>query len=360
MRAAIALCAVLSLWPRAAAAQYIDQRVAYKYILDGSGHRPPGAYDNQAKLQRVIDATNKMLDRFGRGYRFVLEPSEDVSGATQFYDLTQSEFDNQLRLTAQANPSQYHWRTDALNIYIVNASFTGGAAEIPSYFLPNADVMEWVCSNDPVYSDIRMCHEIGHHNGLWHTFETTGKGFFGDCPNDDCVGDTRFDPELSCATKFGCTTGGGNECCCSTKIQLLNLKSAVEGWTPAEYNAIRWNVMSYFGANDCVDPPIGAPLTFDNMLLTSGQLDRWADATRRYHAGEVTGFTYFVDRSQNVVSPDGYSDKPYKTVFAGVAAAMAAGSAHIVNVRGGAYPENLTLNSHVTLRANRGAAIIGQ
>jgi hypothetical protein len=343
----------------AAQAQYIYQRVAYKYILDGNGQRPPGPYRDQAKLQRVIDATNRMLDRFGRGYRFQFEPSSDVAGATQFYDLTQSEFDNQLRSTAQANPVQYHWRTDAFNVYIVNSAPWGGAAEIPNYTLPTGDVMEWVCSNDTVYNDIRMIHEMGHHDGLFHTFETQGKGFFGDCPNDDCVGDTRFDPELSCTGAFSCTVGGGAECCCATKLQLLNAKAANEGWTQAEYDAIRWNVMGYFGANDCVDPPISAPFTFDNMLLTSGQLDRLADATRLYHAGEVTGYTYFVDGSQNIASPNGYSALPYKTVLAGVNAATLAGTTHIVNIRAGLYPELVRLNQRVTLRASRGTARIG-
>ena len=116
--------------------------------------------------------------------------------------------------------------------------------------------------------------------------------------------------------------------------------------------------MSYFGADDCVAD--GFPFTYDNMLLTPNQLDRWADATRRYHAGEVTGFTYFVGGTPGTGSPNGYSDKPFGSVLAGTNAATTAGTTHLVNIRAGIYLENVTLAAPVTLRASRGVVTIGQ
>ena len=100
--------------PRAQA-QYIYQRVAYRYILDGNGQRLarpiPRSGEAAARDRR---ATNRMLDRFGRGYRFQFEPSSDVAGATQFYDLTHVRVRQPAAIDRSGESGPVcHWRTDA-------------------------------------------------------------------------------------------------------------------------------------------------------------------------------------------------------------------------------------------------------
>lgn len=338
-------------------AQHIYQRVALHYINDSVNTRPAGPFADPDTFSAALDSANVFLDRMGYGYRFTFVGADDVYGASVYYDLTQNEFDNFLQESAQGAVAQYHWRTDALNVYGVNSAFTGGASRVPNYTAANADVMQIVTNQQTFYWNQLVVHEIGHHNALWHTFETGGLGFTGPCVADDCVADTRLSPELSCVSAFSCNSGGSAECCCPTKISLLNQRRIDQGWTQLEFDDLRWNVMSYFGAMDCTD--MGAQLTFRDMRMSQGQAERWADATRRYHAGEVTGFTYFVNKYVSVSGPDGYSDKPYQTVAAGYTAATSAGSTHIVNIRAGTYPENLTFSSPATLRSNRGAVTIG-
>jgi hypothetical protein len=211
--------------------------------------------------------------------------------------------------------------------------------------------MYWVADQDPVYRLIAFPHEMGHHNDLYHPFETSGP-----CA-DDCVGDTRPEPSpFLCTQSFGCTTGGTQECCCSTKSFNLHLVAVAQGWSPVEEFDIRWNCMGYFGANDCHDD--GVPFTFSNMLFTDGQWDRWTDGTRRYHSREVTGLTWFVDAAASG-SGTGYSSAPFPTVQAGLGHASPAGT-DIVMVRAGNYPGAYLIDQKVTLRASRGSALIGQ
>ena len=93
--------------------------------------------------------------------------------------------------------------------------------------------------------------------------------------------------------------------------------------------------------------------------MTEGQLDRWTDATRRYHSGDVSGLTYFVNRS-NVSPPfTGYSTDPFVTVADGIAKADPAGG-DIVLIRAGTYSEAMAISKPLTLRASNGMVTIGQ
>ncbi|MHC4676870.1 MAG: zinc metalloprotease, partial [Planctomycetota bacterium] len=261
-------------------AQEIDVRLSVKYILDGSGNRPQGAYSTNQAIQNIINQSNVTLERWGRGYQYVITEFRDVSGAAQFFDLSEDGTDTEyyaLEDTAEANPGQYFWRTTATNIFIVN-TYKGGcgsAAAIPSAPHDAGYELVVICVNTGL--DLTIPHELGHHNNLGHTFDS-----------DDGVDDTREDPSpFQCSAPFNCVIGGSSECCCDAKIIFLNAASAQGGWTQQEYDDIRWNLMSYYGAGDC-----SPAFSFANVRLTEGQLDRWTDATRGYHFGEVSGFTY--------------------------------------------------------------------
>jgi len=362
----LALSAALLPWlGTAVQAQEIDIRLSIKYILNASNARAPGYYATEQNIIDTIDETNQGLRRLGRGYHFVIvgnidEVREDqtpLSNSSDFYNIDLTDENLALEDAAKADPIGYHWRNDAVNIYVVNCC--GGGATIPSnpheagygVVFMSADNNYSPSDPDRYSQKGSWIHELGHHFNLIHTWE------------DDGVADTRTDSNpLQCwgtpppGSPFGCNNGGVNECCCTTKIANLDAKAAAENWTASEYQAIRYNVMSYQGAPDCV--ALGEdPITFDNMILTQGQLDRFTDATRFYHSTEVTGLTYFVDGA-NASSPfNGYSTDPYQTVNDALQVSQAR---DIVMIRPGTYPENIRMETPTTLRTPVGVARIGQ
>lgn len=115
--------------------------------------------------------------------------------------------------------------------------------------------------------------------------------------------------------------------------------------------------MSYYGATDCVT--LGeTSLSFNNIRLTEGQLDRWTDATRTYHSGECSGLTHFVDWQNTTGLYSGYSYEPFQTVAGGVGASNPGGG-DILLIRTGVYNESGIFDAKVTLWPNRGPVIIG-
>lgn len=349
MRAACAKAAALlgvalaaACLPSRVGARDIDLRVSIKFIRSSAGERPPGTFSTEAAITQAFANTNTAMARWARGYRYVITEMLDVYGAGQFYDLVGNAEMRLLEDTAEAAPIQYYWRIDAVNVFIVNSfDVAGGAAAIPSEV---ADAgYELVVMTAGVQPSLLWPHELGHHFDLYHTFA------------EDYVSDTLYDPETVCTAQFGCTVGGNRECCCTTKLQQLN----AQGYASNDRDNLLYNVMSYYGATDCVGS-IQPAHDYPTLRLTDGQLDRWADATR-LHAqlqGEASGRSWFVDAS-HVGSSNGYSFAPYTTVAAAVAAA-GPGGADIVQLRGGNYPANLTIVKAVTLRASRGVARLGQ
>lgn len=347
-------------------AQEIDIRLSIKYILDINNARPPGYFATEQNIIDTIDETNGAMRRFGRGYRFVIvgnidEVREDqtpLSNSSDFFNIDQTDENLLLENAAKADPTGYHWRTDAVNIYVVNCC--GGGATIPSNPHESGYGVVFM-SSDNNYSPAdpnrysqkgSWLHELGHHFNLIHPWEP-----------DDGVADTQVDsspyqcqgtppPGLS----YPCNSGGASECCCSTKVDNLQAKALAETWTAAEYDNIRFNAMGYMGAPDCI--ALGEEMiTFDNVILTQGQLDRFTDASRYYHPGDVSGVTYFVDGANTTAPFTGYSADPYPTVLD---AFQVAGFADIVAIRPGVYPENIRMDTPTTLRAVNGVVRIGQ
>lgn len=331
-------------------AQDIDVRLSIKYILDSNGIRPQGMCSTDENIQYIIDRSNVVLERWNRGYQFIIKEIKDISGATRYFHLCEDVNDTNdpeyygLEDEAEANPGKFFWRTDAINIFIVKTwkRGNGAAAAIPS--APHDFGYELVVTSVDRELDLTFLHELGHHNDLGHTFE-----------EDDKVDDTRQDVNpLQCKAQFECDMGGKEDCCCELKLMLLSAAAIMGGWTQQEYDDIRWNLMSYYGAPDC-DPN----LDFSNVRLTEGQLDRWTDTTRHHHFWETSGFTRFVDYKNDSPPFDGNSVNPFPTVADGIAAAYPDGG-DIVLIRTGTYNETWTENKPVTLRANRGPVIIGQ
>lgn len=349
-----------------AEAQEIDIRLSIKYILSAGGSRPPGHYSTEQNVRDVIEDTNARLRSYGRGYRYVIVPNgagnfDEVSestapGSSDFFTISPSSENYDLENAAEANPAGYFWRTDAVNVYIVSCCAAG--ATIPTspsdknyrvvFF--SADVNFTATDPDRHSQRVIWPHELGHYFDLYHPWDNDG------------ISDTRPEPtpfqcsgSPGCGPGFGCALGGVSECCCATKISNLVTASNNGGWTQLEFLDLRYNIMGYMAAADCVCQGEDM-VTTDNMRLSEGQLDRFTDATRQYRSSDVSGLTFFVDR-QNTTEPfNGLSTDPYTTLGA---ALPVAGPRDIIMIRGGVYPENIVISTPRTLRASRGVVRIG-
>lgn len=315
-----------------ALAQDVEVRLSVKFVLDAQGQPPSGTLGTAPGVLAHVDEINdQAMARFGRGYGFRFVELVDVAGYPQYYELDDSAEMNDLIARAPVEPGLL-WNGAAVNVYVVDgapSAFGGDPLILFGDMLPTT----WL-------------HELGHHYGLWHTFDDdNGQG--------DHVADTQPDPDpLVCTQSFGCALGGTLECCCATKIAQLDAASA--GWTQQQYDDIYFNVMSYYGASDC-----SPAHDYTNVRLTPGQLDRWTDTSRLSFAHEVSGVTYFVDPGGGLFAA-GYSFAPVSAVAAGVLLAEPGGG-DIVFVRSGSYPEQLTISKPLVLRAPPGgSAVIGR
>lgn len=328
-------------------------RVSVKFIADSDGTLPAGTWTSATAWQDAVDLANEGHARLGRGFRYQWQFDGVVLGAGQFF-ITGNQEDCLLETTARANPAQFHWRDDAMNAFVVGHTQDGngeldchGFATSPESFCggsqsPGILVM---CVN--AMAGRGMVHEFGHFFGLAHTF----------APGGDQVADTPVDANPNQCTPNDPATPGYDErcdvvagfnveCCCATKTSLTQTLAQQQGWPADVLDLALNNIMSYH----CPEA----------WVLTDGQLDRFSDIARRHCAALCTGVTYFVDRNASSFPPyTGYSDDPYRTVWDGINAASAAGGDSVV-IRAGVYPEVITLNRRVTLRADRGWVVIGQ
>lgn len=327
-------------------AQYISIRVSVKFILSTNGQPASGSYDSVNQWRQAIDNANAGNARLGRGFRYEYPTFDgNVSGYARYFDLDDTEpvpFEYSIR----TNAAQSGWRANALNVYIVNRNLgtvanpsCAGWASNPEDDLSSSAPFNTMkgrvvvlCANvqgAPGSALSIVSHEFGHHLGLIHTWA------------NDRVADTVVDADPGSCEQAGVPDW------CGCKFSNTLARAAAQGWSPAVLRTATNNLMSYHCENDT---------DFD---LTEGQLDRWADLARRYLASEMTGVTYFVDRTASSAG-NGYSASPYKTVLAGIAAATATGG-NLVIVRPGSYNEQITIDKPVTLRVTRqGPATIGR
>lgn len=308
-------------------AQDIRVRLSIKLIHDFDGSAPTGVYGDPGNILSAVDQTNESFRRYGRGYGYEVVEILSIHGQGQFYEVANDTEYQILSANAQSDPA-FLWNSSATNIYIVD---TAHAAKGGTVVMLMSNLI-----------DINWIHELGHHNGLAHTFAL-----------DDGVADTVPEPNVNqCTSPLGCDLGGSDECCCTTKEANLQIAAAFNGWTQEQYDDIRFNAMSYFGARDCV--PL---VTFDNIRLTPGQLDLWTDTSRISNAHEASGLTYFVDA--NATAPfNGLSTDPFPTLASGLLAADPTGG-DIVLLRPGTYSETGVIDQEVVLRARDGSAVIG-
>jgi hypothetical protein len=336
----LALLAAALAFPSAGRAD-ISIRVSVKFILSSTGQRPSnccgfaGATANLTSDQAVrdnIDYANELMRRSGRGYTYVVTEILDVSGWSGFYNLTARDSGNRTALEAVATSNsttraQFYWRDNAINIYINNTS--SGVCSFPD----SGNNAIFVGSQ--AYTTL-LIHEMGHYFGLYHTHQ--GEQYL----NSDNSGCAALN--CGCAKLLGGTgddiadTVSDHSCWSYSQMVAANPSASAT----AILNTYT-NIMSYHLPQD---------------RFTSLQLDRWTDYAGTSRNNAASGVTRFVDReAAGSFIQVGLSTLPFATLPQATSVSTAA---DIVLVRAGNYAGPHTLNRATTLRASKGAAVIGK
>lgn len=343
----------------------INIRVSYKVILNpADGSRPirTGTTTvSDADITTAINAMNALLQTYFRGYRIQLVGAitniggmGDTTGPSRWFNTdffnvpNATTLRNQMEAAAMSD-ARYAWMANAINIYINNGT-AGGLCSFPGQ--GNIVIVGGSVAN----AGATQLHEIGHYFSLCHTQGCAcGCGPCGSCststdctaPGDDGMADTL--PDLACWTQDQIARN-------SFGVSFAMLSAAQQ----AQVNNTFRNLMSYHGTCCSVG---GA-----QAQLTELQLDRWADVASTNTGGRLgvcDGVTIFVEA--NAPAQRGFrgpSTNPWPTIreaqddAANYLRNLRLGS--ILILRPGAYNEQLTLNTPMTLRATRnGAATIG-
>jgi hypothetical protein len=324
----IVLCGACLMAPEVRA--QIEWRISVKFILDANGHRPTGGIiDTDQDVRDQIDAANRLVTPFGRGYTYRLTEIVDLSGYSQYFSTDRETTSSNLLSIANSNPASIAWRANALNYYINAAD---GANE-------GITTSKLITMGHNVTRET-FTHESGHYLGLCHTHgcpcPTCDSTNCPVPPVSDSIADTL--PDNTCWNQDDIATNWFN------KI-FANLNPAQQNMVSNTFN----NIMSYHARR---------------LVYTSDQLDELADTSNGSRHNLTSGFTWFVDRNNTCTGRNGSSacapngtGGPFQTVTTGV---NTAGAGDIVLIRPGNYNEPLTVTKAVTFRATRGDALIGK
>jgi hypothetical protein len=308
----------------------LEWRVSVKFILDASGHRPSGGIiDTDQDVRDQVDAANRLIDPFGRGYRFRLMEIVNLSGYPAYFSTDRETTSSNLLTIANSNPSSIAWRANELNFY-VNAA--PGANE-------GITTAKLIVMGHNVTRET-FTHESGHYLGLCHTHGCPCPT----CDSTNCpvppVSDGLADtlPDNTCWDQDDISTNWFH------KI-FVNLNLAQQNTVSNTFN----NIMCYHA---------------NRKVFTADQLDEIADTSNGSRNNLTTGFTWFVDRDNicpgrtgsSLCAPNG-TGGPFQTVTTGV---NTAGVGDLVLIRSGHYNEPMTITNAVTLRATRGDALLGK
>lgn len=324
--------------PAFAASSDISMRISVKFIL-GPGNAMPGGgngnFNGFDDITNQVSVANAFLRGTGRGYQFQIWENTTVAGdASAFFNLSRDDKED-LEAAAEADPTEFKYRNNAINMYVNNADNSAVCS-----FPPDDDIILYGQSS----RSTSLWHESGHYFNLSHTH--TGQDFLNgngtDCTN-----------KCSCAQVLGGSSDGcadtiaDNECWDTQNLIAqgnygMNYAS-LSAANQTRVDNIHFNIMSYHDTRD---------------RMTSDQLDRWTDAANGDRNADCTGRTRFVATTGNDATGDGSSGNRFKTLAMGVAVASG-GGIDIVLLRAGNYNEPQTITKAVTLRATRGNAVIG-
>src|SRR5689334_10145073 len=99
----------------------VPVRLSFKFILNSSGNRPAtGAINTDAAVNAQVQRASQVWSALASEFRIDNLEIVNVSGASQYYTADTSQRDA-LRSSAMGDPTTYHWRSDAVNVYITAA-----------------------------------------------------------------------------------------------------------------------------------------------------------------------------------------------------------------------------------------------
>lgn len=262
------------------AQDYVKVNLSVKVILDSIGGLPPNYSDS--KIVDIVEEMNDLMITYHRGIRFVNKEIIHIGGensivTNRYFDVNVGVRRDELELDAEANPSLYEWKNNAINIYINGASLgkTVGSCSF-SHFI--ADEILFIRSSDGLHAKVFL-HEIGHFFDLRHTHNGSTPDSCNTNPNiwvpgNDLIDDTLEDH--SCWNDYdqmAQNSYGRN----FDKLTSQNRKDAV----------IRTfeNIMSYHGTS--------------RYELTELQLDKITDMIHEEptRSDVTTGTSFFVSPS---------------------------------------------------------------
>lgn len=336
---ALALC----LLAHPASAQ-IQWRISVKFILGAGGQAPTNTSTNfgvsginftsRQAVTDNINFANQLLARTGRGFRFNLTEIQDVTGAEGFFNQSARSLANKVALEAVANSNaasraQFFWRDNAINVYINNTS---------------SGICSFVGSGNIIFAgsasyDALILHESGHFFNLFHTHNTERYR------NSD--GSTCESADCSCAQLIGGDDGITDTVFDHQCWDRAALVANNPGASAFQIDNVWLNLMSYHLPQD---------------RFTDDQMDLLSDTASVARNFVTTGRTWFVDRNCGSIIRNGSSrcdafSGPFGLVRDGL---NSASSGDIVLIRAGNYNERTTFNRAATLRASRGAVVIGR
>ncbi len=173
----------------------VKVRVSVKRVMSSAGARPSGLYGSTTEITRVINKCNDVLSTLRAGWTLVLTEVVDTQeAASGFYSISSGSL-RSLETQAKADPTNYLWRTDAVNIYVADTiSDAGGVCSFPTIG-PHREVIV-INSHGILGGSEGWLHEMGHYFNLIHTHE------------GDLVADTIEDTDLP--SPYDCSTHDDN------------------------------------------------------------------------------------------------------------------------------------------------------
>ena len=338
------LIALLWLVPGSASAQ-LEWRVSVKFILDEDGNRPaggvPGGLDltTNREIEDQVAWANDLLSQWSRGYQIDLTEILDVDDAPEWFERNARNFYNktELDLKAKLEPNRFHYRSNAINVYVNNSDASGYCSRPGS---------GQVIMMGQGAREASFFHEVGHFFDLCHTQgclcggceEDDNVPIIGDIidqlwlpcdviPGDDNVPDTL--PDIACWDQDDIASNSFGQ----NYLQLGNRQQD-------QVDDVFFNLMSYHATRN---------------RLTLDQMDLMTDASNTSRIGVATGRTIFVDKDALGILPTGNSGAPFEKIKNALEDASAG---DILLIRAGTYTDKTTIRKKVTLRATRGNAVL--
>jgi hypothetical protein len=164
--------------------------VSVKVVNDANGRSSFGFYNTNEKILQAFEQANDALRNTGADWHLNVGEIEDVM-LPQWYSMGCDDLPA-MEQSATLDPSAYKWRTDAINIYVVNVDQEcGGACSFSNGITGSQEII--IINNLGIGNDgIGWLHELGHYFGLWHTFQCM-----------DASGQPCFEHDLSQCTGAG-------------------------------------------------------------------------------------------------------------------------------------------------------------